>query len=196
MKIKISICCIILLILFSCKQPVYTPKQIAYPKIYTPKLDSFKLYATNCPYSFEYPNYATVENDTFFFDQKVASNCWINLLYPKLNAKVHFSYKEIGKDISLEDVMEDSHELAYTHSKKADYIDELEIKTPNNVSGKMIEIGGNTANNLQFYLSDYEKHYLRGAVYFSSHPNIDSVQPALQFIKKDMLHIFETFEWQ
>ncbi|MCB9225921.1 MAG: hypothetical protein R2836_01650 [Chitinophagales bacterium] len=196
MKISKLIFLFVIVLFFSCKEPVYTPKKIAYPQIYMPHLDSFVTFAENCPYTFEYPNYTTIENDSFFFDEKVMSDCWINLVYPSLNAKVHFSYKEIGKDITLEKVMEDSHELAYTHSKKADYIDELEIKTPHNVEGKMIEIGGNTANNLQFYLTDYENHYLRGALYFTSHPNEDSVKPALQFIKNDMLHVFETFEWE
>ncbi len=64
------------------------------------------------------------------------------------------------------------------------------------MEGLMTDIGGNTANNVQFYLTDYKTHYLRGAVYFTSHPNTDSIQPALDFVREDMLHIFETFTWQ
>ena len=60
----------------------------------------------------------------------------------------------------------------------------------------MSNIGGDAANNLQFYLTDYEKHYLRGAVYFASHPNQDSIKPALDFVKKDVMHLFETFNWK
>jgi gliding motility-associated lipoprotein GldD len=185
-----------LMMILSCKESTYVPKPIAYPKIDLPQFTQYQSFNSSCPYQFEYPNYIEIVKDTFFFGEEVSSNCWINMVYPSLNAKIHFSYKVIGQDISLEKVMQDSHELAYTHSKKADYIDEFEIENPNGVKGLMTDIGGDAANNIQFYLTDYEKHYLRGAVYFSSHPNADSLQPALEFIKKDMMHFFETFAWK
>lgn len=184
-----------LLLLFACGDEAYIPKPIAYPKIEMPVFTHHLRFESNCPYSFEYPNYVVLERDTFFFDE-IVSNCWLNMEYPSLDAKVHFSYKEIGKDISLEKVMEDSYELVYTHSKKADYIDDYEINNKNNVQGLLTDIGGDAANNLQFYLTDYEKHYVRGAVYFNSHPNVDSIQPALDFVREDVLHIFETFDWK
>jgi gliding motility-associated lipoprotein GldD len=182
--------------LVSCEEQTFIPKPIAYPRIYLPTVNNYYIFDQACPYKFEYPDYTEIQQDTFFFEERVVSNCWINLIYPSLKAKVHFSYKEIGKDISLEKVMEDSYELAYTHSKKADYIDEYEISNKFGVQGLMTDIGGDAANNVQFYLTDYETHYLRGAVYFTSHPNADSIQPALKFVRADMLHLFETFEWQ
>ena len=174
----------------------YVPKPVAYPRISLPEFTNYSRFETTCPYTFEYPNYTWIKQDTFFFDEVMLSDCWVDMIYPELNAKVHFSYKEIGRDISLEKVMEDSYELAYTHTKKADFIDEYEINNPNGVEGLMSNIGGDAANNLQFYLTDYEKHYLRGAVYFASHPNQDSIKPALDFVKKDVMHLFETFNWK
>lgn len=174
----------------------YVPKPVAYPRIVLPEFTHHNTFETPCPYTFEYPNYTVIEQDTFFFDEVKLSDCWVNMIYPDLNATVHFSYKEIGRDISLEKVMEDSYELAYTHTKKADFIDEYEINNPNGVQGLMSDIGGDAANNLQFYLTDYETHYLRGAVYFSSHPNQDSIKPALDFVKNDVMHLFETFDWK
>lgn len=190
--------CLVLGIIFlfsACEEKSFVPKPKAYPRIVLPEFSNFQNFENACPYTFEFPNYIEIERDTFFFEE-LSSNCWINLIYPDLNAKVHFSYKEIGKDISLEKVMEDSYELAYTHSKKADYIDEYEINNKNGVQGLMTDIGGDAANNIQFYLTDYENHYLRGAVYFNSHPNSDSIQPALAFVREDMLHLFETFNWK
>jgi gliding motility-associated lipoprotein GldD len=185
-----------LLLLNACTEKNFIPKPIAYPRINLPELTSYQVFSANCPYLFEYPNYTLVVSDSFFFENKIVSKCWINLTYPSLNAKVHFSYKEIGKDITIEKVMEDAHELVYAHSKKADFIDEYEIANSFGVEGLMTDIGGDAANNLQFYLTDYKFHYLRGAVYFDSHPNVDSLQPALDFVKQDMLHLFETFEWR
>ena len=45
-------------------------------------------------------------------------------------------------------------------------------------------------------MTDYEHHYLRGAVYFNSSPNQDSIQPALDLVREDMLHLFESFSWR
>lgn len=188
--------CFLCVSLFSCKENNYLPKAIAYPRIILPELHEYKSFDASCPYTFEYPDYAIIVEDSFYFEDRLYSACWINVVYPSLNAKIHISYKEIGKDISLEKVMEDSHELAYTHTKKADYIDEYEVSNKYGVEGLMTNIGGDAANNLQFYLSDYKQHYLRGALYFESHPNADSLQPALNFIREDMLHIFESFQWQ
>lgn len=181
---------------WGCTEQNFVPKPVAYPRIVLPEFTHYRSFEADCPYTFEYPNYAELQEDSFFFEEVLISNCWVNMIYPSLDAKVHFSYKEIGKDISLEKVMEDSYELAYTHSKKADFIDEYEINNQYGVQGLMTDIGGDAANNIQFYMTDYDTHYLRGAVYFSSHPNQDSIQPALDFVREDMLHLFETFSWK
>ena len=196
MKNKIALLLILISLLSACSEQNFVPKPVAYPLIELPVFNEFHVFDDNCPYTFEFPQYVEIVKDSFFFDNEVLSNCWINMVYPTINAKVHFSYKEIGKDITFEKVMEDTHELEYNHSKKADYIDEYPIENKNGVKGLMIDIGGNAANNLQFYLTDNETHYLRGALYFKSSPNVDSIQPALDFVKEDMLHLFETFEWK
>src|SRR5690625_6392185 len=47
-------------------------------------------------------------------------------------------------------------------------------------------VGGNTASNYQFMLSDTTKHFLRGALYFDVTPNVDSIRPVLNYLKEDM----------
>lgn len=180
------------LVLSSCEDIVYTPKPIAYPRIHFPDKGKYIVYQNNeCPYSFEYPDYAKVQS------QKIEETpCWFDINFEDFNATIYMSYKEIGAQISLEKVLEDAHKLKNAHNKKADYIDEAQIQNEHGVKGELSEIGGNVATNVQFYLSDYEKHYIRGSLYFQASPNIDSVQPIVDFIKADMMHIFETFEWQ
>lgn len=183
--------------MLACKNENYTPKPIAYPRIAFPEKTGYtNLLANDCQYQFEYPNNAKLERDTLFFNEDILSSCWFNIVYPELNGIIHISYKAIGKDITLEKVMEDSHELAYTHSKKADYIDEFSIKNKNGVEGLMFEVGGDAATNMQFYLTDFEKHYVRGALYFNASPNADSIAPVLDYVREDMLHIFESFQWK
>ncbi|MGB1017876.1 MAG: hypothetical protein ACPGVH_02305 [Chitinophagales bacterium] len=178
----------------SCEETVYTPKPIAYPRIHFPEKGDYINYKlADCPFNFEYPKYASLENDP---SGKEKNPCWFNINFDDFNAKIYMSYKEIGPEISLEKVLEDAHKLKNAHNKKADYIDEAVIKNKNGVEGELSEIGGNVATNVQFYLSDYENHYIRGALYFRATPNIDSVQPIVDFIKADMMHVFETFNWE
>lgn len=186
-----------LLTLFSCSSDEFVPKQKAYPRLILPENVSYQLTnLTNCAYEFESPKHAEIEIDSFFFGEPTYDKCWINIVYPTLNSKIHLSYKEIGKDISLEKVLQDAHEMTYNHSKKADFIDELNIKNQYGVEGLLFEVGGDAATNIQFYLSDYEKNYVRGALYFQASPNADSLQPAIDFVKADLMHLFQTFQWK
>jgi gliding motility-associated lipoprotein GldD len=57
-------------------------------------------------------------------------------------------------------------------------------------------VGGNAASNIQFYVTDMNHHFLRGALYFNTVPNIDSMGPVIDFVKKDMDHLIETFQWK
>jgi len=187
---------ILIISLLSCETPVFTPKPIAYPRIHFPEKGNYKKYdVVECPYTFEFPTYAKIETKKNKFTNEY-ENCFFNIKFEDFNATLYMSYKEIGSDITLEKVLEDAHKLTYNHSKKADYIDEALIKNRNGVKGQLSEVGGNVATNIQFYLSDMEKHYIRGSLYFNASPNIDSVQPIVDFIKKDMMHVFETFDWK
>jgi gliding motility-associated lipoprotein GldD len=64
------------------------------------------------------------------------------------------------------------------------------------VYGLVFDIAGNTASSLQFYLTDSTKHFMRGALYFNTKPNIDSLQIVVDFIKKDVLHLINSTKWK
>jgi gliding motility-associated lipoprotein GldD len=188
---------LLLNLLISCTSDDYVPKQKAYPRLILPEnIQYTSASLAGCSYDFEYPTHSVIEIDSFFFGEATYDKCWINIAYPSLNSKIHISYKEIGKDISLEKVLQDAHEMTYNHSKKADFIDELNIKNKYGVEGLLFEVGGDAATNIQFYLSDFEKNYVRGALYFQATPNADSLQPAVDFVKADLMHFFETFQWK
>ena len=57
-------------------------------------------------------------------------------------------------------------------------------------------IDGNTASSVQFFLTDSTKNYLRGALYFNEQPRLDSIQPVLDFVKKDIDQMIKTFKWR
>jgi gliding motility-associated lipoprotein GldD len=60
----------------------------------------------------------------------------------------------------------------------------------------MYEITGNAASHLQFHVTDSTKNFIKGALYFYAKPNYDSILPAVNYIKEDILHLVETLEWK
>ena len=139
--------------------------------------------------------YASISKDTLFFDQKTENPWWINLNFDSLGGKIYISYKQISPSQTLEKLLEDSYKLSHYHTKKADYINEPEFHTANNVHGVFYDVGGNAASSFQFYATDSFHHFLRGALYFDVTPNVDSLKPVNQFLQKDIEHLIQTLKW-
>jgi gliding motility-associated lipoprotein GldD len=181
---------VILTLTVSCNHS-YTPKPRGYFRIDLPSRD-YRLYdPENCPYAFEYPNYAKIEKDMEYNTEP----CWINISFPGYGAKLHISYKNVNGNLS--DFIEDSRALAYKHSIKADAINEKIYARPErHVYGILYDIKGNTASSVQFFVTDSTKHFLRGALYFNVEPNKDSLAPLIDFFRDDVIHMIETFRWK
>ena len=180
---------IIFVLIVSCSQ-VYTPKPSGYLRIDFPekKYQSFK---GSMPYAFDYPVYGEIVVDK----QKDAEPFWINIEFPKYKGKIHLSYKKINKNLA--NYIEETRKLAYKHASKADAIDEKIIRNDTtNVYGIFYDIKGNSASSVQFFVTDSNKNFIRGALYFSAQPNKDSLAPAIEFFKKDVEHFIQTLKWQ
>lgn len=168
----------------------YVPKPRGYYRIDLPKEVNYATFdEEGYPYKFEYSDFGTVkpvtQNDSF----------WVDVLYPKLNAKLYCSYKPIRGN--FQEIAEDSRTFVYKHIVKADDITEQPYENAEHrIYGLLYELKGNTASNIQFILTDSSKHFFRGSLYFASSPNKDSIQPVLNFIRKDIIHIIETLEWK
>jgi gliding motility-associated lipoprotein GldD len=176
------------IILGSCKEK-HTPKPRGFFRIDLPDKEYTKLEA-NLPYTFNYASCAKIEFD----NSKNGKNYWINIEYPEINGKIHISYLKINKD--FDQIIEDTRKLAYKHSIKADAINEKVFSNPEkHVHGILYEIEGNAASSVQFFLTDSIDNYLRGALYFASEPNKDSLAPVINFVKEDIKVLIESFEW-
>lgn len=175
----------------------YTPKPKAYPRVLFPER-KYEMYdAPGCPFKFEKPTYATVVKDTTFFGAKLrAEDCWMNIYFNSLNGVINLTYKDINDTMSLEKLIEDAHKMAFKHTKKANFIDEIVINNANGVGGVLYDLGGDAASNVQFFLTDSNKHFIRGALYFYNTPNSDSMAPVLSFVKADMNEMLRSFEWK
>ena len=107
-----------LLLASGCKDQ-YTPKPYGYFRIDFPE-KQWVASPDTLPYCFEQSAQAILEADP----DKQAEPGWMNLSYPQYNAKLHLSYKEINNDTALNHYLEDCHHLAYTHTIKAESINE------------------------------------------------------------------------
>ena len=56
--------------------------------------------------------------------------------------------------------------------------------------------GMGAASPYQFYLTDSTSHFMRGSLYFDAVPNNDSLAPVIEFVEKDIQHLFETIRWK
>lgn len=179
----------------ACGEDEYMPKPKGYFKIDFPERKYQSFHEPGYPYSFDYPVYATIIKDTTFFDQKAENPWWINIDFKSLGGKLYLSYKEINQSHSLAQLLEDSYRMSHFHTKKADYINEPEFHTPNDVHGLYYDVGGNAASAFQFYATDSIKHFIRGALYFDVTPNADSLKPINQFLREDIVHIVNSLKW-
>ena len=187
---NILILFVLLLFLFACREN-YTPKPKGYFRIDYPE-HSYQNYQGECNFSFEYPLYAEVEPDK----NRGAEPCWFNIHYLPFNARLHLSYKPVSGIEGFYKLTEDTRELVYKHAPKADAIKENLIQTDKGVSGMLYELEGSTATALQFFVSDSLTNYLRGSLYFDSRINRDSLEPIIDFLKVDIQHLINSFEWK
>jgi gliding motility-associated lipoprotein GldD len=180
---------------FSCQEETYIPKPRGYFQVDLPEKKYAEFNKSDYPYSFEYPTYATIEKDTLFFNEKTENPWWINVNFKDLGGKIYLSYKVINGQQTLAKLLEDSYQMSHYHTKRADYINEPEFHTANNVHGIYYDVGGNAASALQFYATDSVKHFIRGALYFDTTPNVDSLKPINIFLRKDIEHLIQTLKW-
>jgi gliding motility-associated lipoprotein GldD len=187
----------VLSVLISCiacdpdpEEETIIPKPRAYPRIDFPS-HTYKTYDSICPYKFETPVYSVVRPD----EGGNTEPCWINIFYPRFGAVIHVSYKVI--DGNLEKYLIDSDDLAKKHTVKANGLEENPIfRDSAKVFGLLYDIKGNAATSLQFYVTDSTKNFLRGSLYFNVPPNIDSLEPVINFLREDVIHMIETFNWK
>jgi gliding motility-associated lipoprotein GldD len=171
------------------------PKPKGYFKIDFPEKKYRVFDEPGYPYTFEYPVYGSVIKDSTFFDDKPENEYWINIDFPQFDGRLHMSYKAIGIN-QFDKLVQDAFKMTSKHTLKATSIDEIPVNGRAGVTGFIFDVGGNAATGKQFFVTDSSKHFLRGALYFNSTPNYDSIQPVEQFLYKDMKHMIETLKWK
>jgi gliding motility-associated lipoprotein GldD len=185
-KIVYFFCGMILLVLYACNDTPL-PKPDGYFRIELPQQNYQRYITDDCSFSFDYAQSAVIEKQ---------KNCFLNISYPKLNAKFHISYVEINNN--LNELIDQEYEMREKHNAFASSVKELVFQNPNkNVNALVFDISGKkAATPLQFFISDSTKHFFRGSLYFYNSPNNDSLAPVIEFLKEDLNRLIESFEWK
>lgn len=148
--------------------------------------NTYKELSIKRPYSFKISSEAIA---------KEAKNNWLKISYPNLKASIDITYREIDKN--LEELLVESEKLVFKHTIKAASISSKDFENADQkVYGSIYEITGNSASQIQFHATDSVHHFIKGALYFYAKPNYDSIFPAVDYVKKDIVKLMETLEWE
>jgi gliding motility-associated lipoprotein GldD len=203
---------VIAAIVFCGCNSTYTSKKKGYFNIQLPQRNYQAFNREGFPYQFEYPAYAQVIQDSTYFDSNPENPYWVNIDFPTFGARIFLSYKIIGgkaiykikKGESYIDsiginqfdrMVNDAFMLTNKNDAVATSINDSVFHTKNGVSGVYFKVGGNAATARQFFMSDTTTNFIRGALYFDTTPNADSLKPVQDFLQKDIEHLISTFKW-
>lgn len=182
----------LLLVFFGACQTEYQPKPKGYNRLILPAA-AYQATPDSLPYFFEYSAYAVLKKDTSWVREKH----WVEISYPELKATIHVTYKNLNhSDALLKEYLNDAYTLTAKHQIKAYAIDESITKTPSGKVAVIAEIDGEVPSQFQFTMTDSSQNFLRGALYFNVKVQNDSLRPAIEYVKKDMIHMINTLDWK
>lgn len=172
----------------------YVPKPRAFPRLDLPEIGYKNFDSSGIPYAFEIPVYSAMEKDTLNVYTRQPN--WFNLNFKPFNATLHITYYRFQNWHEFDSLIEDTRKLVNKHIQRAEDIIEEPFSSSKNVKGMLFDIEGNTATNLNFYVTDSAKHFLRGALYFNRQAAADSTAPVFERMRMDVGHLIKTFRWK
>jgi gliding motility-associated lipoprotein GldD len=182
---------LLILMVWSCDRE-YLPKPLGYNRLELPE-PSYQPVPDTLPYSFEYSKHARLLPDS----SSIRERFWIEIYYPALKSDIHITYKPVNNSAKLlREFMDDAYTLTAKHQIKAYAINEVIAVTPLGKTAVIAELEGEVPSQFQFTMTDSAKHFLRGALYFNTQVQNDSLAPAIEYMKRDMMHIINTLEWK
>ena len=175
------------LIIFSCNEP-NLPKQNGFLRIEFTE-PYYSIYEEmEIPFNFYYNSNSTdlnqIGSNQFLFD------------YKDLNLSLNLSFYNITNSQDFEKKVRDFSLILDTHTKKSNGVILREYDNDNKrIFGKLYEIKGDVASPIQFYLTDSLSNFVSGSVNLKFKSNYDSIFPSIQYVKNDILVLFESINW-
>ncbi|WP_139958954.1 gliding motility lipoprotein GldD [Flavicella sediminum] len=174
----------VLLLFVSCKEE-QLPKPASYLRL-DYRTAQYNMLVGNLPFEFRYNSGAKIH---------LKKNNWIDVEYPNMKATLVLTYSPVKNN--LRELFKDAENLTFKHMIKADDIQAMPFENRDRkVYGKMFEVYGNAATQIQFHATDSTDNFLTGALYFYAKPNYDSILPAVHYLRKDIVQLMETLSWK
>lgn len=169
----------------------YTPKPKGYFRIEPPAPRYSPLPISDMPYSFRVSSLATVE-----LPDAGKEEGWINLHYPALNARIYCSYLPI-RPSTLQTALDESRALVVRQSKDLKSVKEQAFENPEKkVFATLYILDGESPSPIQFLITDSTSRFFRGALLYDTAINADSLAPATDYIRKDIVELIQSFRWK
>ncbi len=169
----------------------WLPKPLGYNRLDLPE-PAYRPLPDTLPYFFEYSVHAKLLDDTSTINERY----WIELYYPLLRSTIHITYKPVKHDQkALEEYLSDAYTLTAKHQIKAYAINEVLTRAGNGQTAVIAELEGEVPSQFQFTITDSTDNFLRGALYFNTKVHNDSLAPAIEYVKKDIMHMINSFQW-
>ena len=169
----------------------FMPKPEGFNRIILPKHE-YQALPDSFPYIFEYSTHAKILKDSSW----IAEPYWIDLYYPDFEASIQLSYKPVkNSEELLKEYIATAYKLTSKHQVKAYAIDEAIIETQLGKTAVLARLSGEVPSQYQFFSTDSIHHFLRGALYFNTATQNDSLAPVIDFVRVDILHLLNTLQW-
>lgn len=187
-----ALCATLFSVSCSHKQEILEPKPMGYFRLDLPE-HQYSQRDTSIPFSFEQSTYSNIA-----IKKQTDGSCWIDVDYPNLNATFKFTYFPIPNADSLRNLIVQEERMVKFHYQKADDVEYSIIRDPEaRVWGQIYDIAGKeVATPFQFWMTDSAHHFLRGTLYFNFTPNNDSLEPVINYLREDAMHLIGTFAWK
>ena len=186
--------CFSALLFFSCVQkpepPIPKPK--GYFRLATPEAE-YQHWDSVLPFTFEYSKYATLN-----FQKQKNNVYWIDIHYCTLSAMFKMTCYPVKNN--LHNLMWGEEEQVMFHVDRM-MTDDIQYSIVNDenakVYGRIYELEGKkVATPFKFWLTDSSRYFVQGSLYFNFAPNNDSLEPIINYLKRDALFMVETWKWK
>jgi gliding motility-associated lipoprotein GldD len=182
---------LLMAIITSCDRE-YLPKPMGYNRLILPET-AYQALPDSLPYFFEYSKHAKLLDDS----TSISGPFWVEIYYPALKSNIHITYKRLNQNEKLlKEFLDDAYTLTAKHQIKAYAIDEVIATTPSGKTAVIAELDGEVPSQFQFTITDSTDNFLRGALYFNTKVQNDSLAPAIEYMKKDIMHLINTLQWK
>lgn len=170
-----------------------TPKPQAYLRIDLPAHAYTVCDTAALPFTFELSSLARME-----WKKANARERWFTITYPKYKGYVFMTYKNISGTKDLRAQVDTSYRFVEGHFAHSSGVDENRfVDRPHRLYGTTYRLKGqNVASSYQFWMTDSNRHFLRGALYIDCTPNNDSLAPVLEYMQADIDHLMESVRWR